>query len=596
MSNFGNIFYWDLKNNERISLSELDDIKTNRIVRCRIKEDRINIEPLDETDSNFNENKVWKILDVIKDDYKKVVEFLVKFKVSNDWSWHRFYKKSNGDIEMVFQEDDDMEDSENPQLIEPIETTQTDISGEETQKNDSNNKTQNIDTIKIDDSDFINGKNESKIKTEQPKKTNDRLDIKKISQWIKTKLKFNKNEYENVINIKTDISTFSNEENDDYIKNNMEDIDKGYINAEIELDKARSSYGKIIHRQGMGDVLTAQSVVDNKVRSVEETYKEICSNLDKLKNNSNIKSNEYLVKMCDIYKKFMEWIKNSDDTNINGSEEYRGAMTSYFPEIIAPFVFLYEKNLKGNSQASIELLKKKIGTSNLLGANPFISYPQSTTQMLFDSVLYFGNKSDFNDNDVFKCLRISVKGGKNGLGAKASISGLKSYFYDKNNLSLPENFLTSRRFFDASLYTEYYRPYIKKFAMEESDIVIKILSILMLSRASEYKQIIEIFCEILNIKYQNTTEMFNKFQNYLNTNKQFENCVLVALQYASYDFAQLNCKEVPNNGDFHYDFTIQYPAIFKGNINFELITGDKPHKLTFHIVGENLPKNITQYD
>lgn len=188
MSKFGNIFYWDLKNNERISLSELDDIKTNRIIRCRIKGDRINIEPLDETDSNFNENKVWKILDVIKDDYKKVDEFLVKFKESDDWSWHRFYKKSNGDIEMVFQEDDDMEDSENPQLIEPIETIQTDISDEETQKNDSNNKTQNIDTIKIDDSDFINGKNESKIKTEQPKKTNDKFDIKKFLNGLKQNL------------------------------------------------------------------------------------------------------------------------------------------------------------------------------------------------------------------------------------------------------------------------------------------------------------------------------------------------------------------------------------------------------------------------
>ena len=117
MSKFGNIFYWDLKNNERISLSELDDIKTNRIVRCRIKEDRINIEPLDETDSNFNENKVWKILDVIKDDYKKVVEFLVKFKESNDWSWHRFYKKLNGDIEMVFQEEDEDISSENDNEI-----------------------------------------------------------------------------------------------------------------------------------------------------------------------------------------------------------------------------------------------------------------------------------------------------------------------------------------------------------------------------------------------------------------------------------------------------------------------------------------------
>lgn len=589
MPNISNVFYWDIQTNSKVTFKNIDNIKTKYLIKCKEKNDKLIVEPFDETESIFKETKAWLFIAEIKKYYTNINEFKIKFKKDKEWDWHTFVKKENEDIELV-GEDEDMEDNKELQStepIEPIEPIEPNASDEENQKNKQDNSVQIPPTNNV----------ETKGNEVQHKQTkNDKLIIKKIYHWANTKLKFDKNEYKNVINIKTDISTFNDKENDDYIKNNMEDIDKGYINAEIELDKARDSYGKIIHRQGMGDLLTAQSVIDNKMRTAEETYNEICSNLDKLKNAPKIKSNEYLLKMCDIYKKFMEWIKNLDNTNINDSEEYRNAMTSYFPEIISPFVFLYEKNLKGNSQASIELLKKKIGTNNLLGANPFISYPHSPTQMLFDSVLYFGNKSDFNDNDVFKCLRISVKGGRNGLGAKASISGLKSYFYDKDNLSLPENFFTSKRFFDASLYANYYRPYIKKFAMEESDMVIKILSLLMLSRASEYKQIIEIFCEILKIEYKNTTEMFNKFQNYLNNNKQFENCVLVALQYASYDFAQLNCKEVPENGDFHYDFTIQYPAIFKGNIHFELITGNKPHKLTFHIVGENLPRNITQYD
>lgn len=613
MSKFGNIFYWDTKNNERISLSELDDIKTNKIVRCRIKGDRINIEPLDETDSNFNENKVWKILDVIKDDYKKVDEFLVKFKESNDWSWHRFYKKLNGDIEMVFQEEDEDISSENDNKMplgepkdeenkgqgvgEPIsaETSEINVLG--------NNK--DISMNNDSDASKLLKKMEKQTfeKTKENNKLADKLDINRTELWIKTKFKFSKKDLENVPEIKTDISNTTEEEMKDWIESTSEGVDVDTINANIASDKKESEYKKVFTRKGMGKFYAIQSIInDGTLRSVNKTEDEIYKKLNELYQD-NIKINDdYLANMCLIYKKFLEeWISNGGKNNVDGSAPYRNAMTSYFPEIISPFIFLYSDSTELYGHESINLLKQKIGNKNLLSANPFISYPQSPTQMLFDSILYFGDKSSEESalNDVFKCLRISVKGGRNGMGAKASINGLKSYFYEKENINLPDNFFTSkRRFFDASLYDEYYRPYIKKFALQEdNEIIIKILSLLMLSNVSSYKKIVKVICDSIGIKYKDEVEMFKNMQNYLNTNKKFEQCVIVALKYASYDFAQLNCIETPSgDGDFHYKYAIQYPALFEGTVNFELISGEKEHKLTFHIVGNNLPSNITQYD
>ena len=43
-------------------------------------------------------------------------------------------------------------------------------------------------------------------------------------------------------------------------------------------------------------------------------------------------------------------------------------------------------------------------------------------------------------------------------------------------------------------------------------------------------------------------------QDYMNSHQEFKDCVLSALKYASYDFAQVNYKESgSDDSDFHYD-------------------------------------------
>lgn len=648
MSKFGNIFYWDLKNNERISLSELDDIKTNRIVRCRIKEDRINIEPLDETDSNFNENKVWKILDVIKDDYKKVVEFLVKFKESNDWSWHRFYKKSNGDIEIVFQEEGGDVSSENGNEIplgEPKDEENKEKEGQGVGEIIGNNIPSENDEINFDD--FISSEESEEKSTEEFGKENKQSHFEKINEnfitYLNTQLPKKIKDPKTIEKIKKDVSKANNiEELQNIILSyfeDMGDISGEDINKLLNLDSSsKLEFGQSSYSKGMGAFFKIQSIVnDGSLKDTNSMYNQIWNNLKSIykknkilcspKEQKELKKNYMfenenptkpidLAKLSVIYGKFLKnWKEGNGNQDVPNSKYFRNNMTSYFPEVLTPFTILWGEN-SDNSQCidkkgheAIKMLKKKVGDGF---NNSSISFPQSDYQALFDSVLYFSS----SDNS-HKCIRLSTKGGKNGLGAQASIFGLTTYFYKKEKL--PQDIFTKRYFsLDASKYTDCYQDYMYAFAMKpENELALKILSAFMLASSNQYHNIIDNIFEVIKDKniekefkdklkfYNDSTDKRRRkpamqktlenrikgliIQDYMNSHQEFKDCVLSALKYASYDFAQVNYKESgSDDSDFHYDIFVQYPAIFEGDINFELMQGLKYHKLKFHILGKNV--------
>lgn len=571
MGKFDNRFWWDVKNNKEIKNPYENDDLSN-IFLCKLLIDRIEVSPMTSENPNFDETMALKIINNIKNKIPDISNFEVSFSEKGQSYYINLIKNKDDKIQIVDQTNVDRLDKKFE--IDDI-------------KNFSDQQEANEKTTQ---------KAEEKIQ-EENQKLCDKQDTQRYNKWFLDKFKFDKKEYENISEVKSSIDDMTIEEMNDFIENNMEDIDESFINSEIELDKSSNRIGKILHRQGMGDFFAIQSIIpDGNLRESEKMFNEIIGNLKKIygenrknfdnliRENKNPKEiNDYLAKMCVVYARFLnKWKSYKGNENVKDSKDYRNAMTSYFPEVISPFIFLYpnESCFTGDSTKSIELLKQKVGKNFV---NSYISFPQSATQMLFDSVLYFGD--DKENAKKFKCLRISVKGGRNGLGAKASISGLKSYFYDKENINLPSNLFSSRRFFDASLYSQYYRPYIKKFASQEgNEIIVKILSSLMLSNKAGYKNIIPTIYNSLPNEYKKEKNQYRAIQNFMNENKKFEECVLIALQYASYDFAQLNCLETPGDGDFHYQYSIQYPALFKGHINFELINGEKEHKLTFHIV------------
>lgn len=55
----------------------------------------------------------------------------------------------------------------------------------------------------------------------------------------------------------------------------------------------------------------------------------------------------------------------------------------------------------------------------------------------------------------------------------------------------------------------------------------------------------------------------------LNTEYDFTGFIMEVLQSATFDFAQVNAKASSFDKDFHFDFTVQYPAVFDGKVKIE---------------------------
>lgn len=330
--------------------------------------------------------------------------------------------------------------------------------------------------------------------------------------------------------------------------------------------------------------------------------KEIQNNFDKIKD--FVDNYGYYKYLPYIYIDFLQkWYTGRGSEKVKDSGGFYDLMTSYFPEFISPFVPLYgfkpgnKTCIDEKSIEALNLLKSKIlGSSqkpyNELIDKALISYPLGKTTPLYDSVLMF--KSGKNKH---QCILLSTKGGKTGKGAAASIAGLKSFIYNKES-AIPEKLFTDpTSHFDASLYTNAYLPYMVEFARDNpyNNFALKVISCFMLSSPLYYKEIVDsiydvIYKEKLKIK-PDDLQKAKMVQKFLNSDEYIQKCVLSALTYGSYGFAQINCKQYPaDKHDFNYHYSIQYPAIFTGHIDFSFLgqpKNGKPtyKKLQFHIMG-----------
>lgn len=597
MPNISNVFYWDIQTNNKVAFKDIDSIKTKYLIKCKEKNDKLIVEPFDETESVFKETKAWLFIAEIKKYYTNINEFKIKFKKDKEWDWHTFVKKENEDIELV-GEDEEINDEE---IIKPKNDKKTfmdklkglvGLSG--TEKTVGTDGLSNINEIP------------NSVETSDTKQKNDLSSEQKIP--LMKIYDYNKDNVNTFLSNGNEYSKYGKKSFDEYAS--ITEMSDEEIDMLEDEDAYNQKYDEenigTIRRKGMGELYAIQNLIPNgKRKEHEEMYNTIMEKLKiiyntgkkindkKVFNNlimETVKSNESLAELALIYGRFLyKWNKNEGDKDIKGSKRFHEAMTSYFPEILSPFVILYNDKL--NNKEPIIELKKKLNKNinDSLLSDAYIGYPISKSQTLFDSVIYF------KSNNTYKCIRISTKGGKNGLGAEASIVGLKSYFY-KKSLIEPEFFYSYRKNFDAYEYRDCYTDIMKWFASqsENNAIALKIISLLMLSTKTKYNDIIDaIYNKIAPKNKKNNISISNKasyIQEYMNSHEEFQDCVLLALKYASYDFAQLNFVESNLNPeqDFHYDIYIQYPAIFKGKIAFKLINGTNIHKLKFHIVGDNM--------
>ena len=412
-------------------------------------------------------------------------------------------------------------------------------------------------------------------------------------------------------NIQRELSGFDENQLKDVL---IEDNDGDY--NENMKDENAPKFGKLRRKLGMGThILFAQAVIPTaEIQPSKEMFDRIQANYDKIKN--KYKQNEDVVKSVDIQKTFLSNIvTNKGSNNVNGSELFSNELSTYFPEIITPFAVLnpnqscvhFEKGSLGEIQKMFNL----DSDSNDYMNNALINYPITVGNKLSDSSIFFKN------GDMYYRMYLSTKAGRHGVGAQASVTGLNSYIFKRIPEMNSKVFANTKSNLDITKYTNYFTLPIKLLLANNRYVEeIKLLTTFSLTSTPYYNQLIDVLIKKYNLswKVDDLMKQYNRNKNnaslkaiewYMNNELDFTGLIMYLLKYASYDFAQVNIKQVSSIGEskqisgnllledeqflktkWHYEFNIQYPAIFSGKVHmsFDMMNG-KPKKLKFHILG-----------
>ena len=491
---------------------------------------------------------------------------------------------------------------------------------ERTQEQKKNRKRKNDED---DEDDIIQLPKKKTYKSEK-------FDMNYIKNLLEKKNKELQEKYQNdeeVLNyIKSGEDIFKNRvltefTRDDLIRLALEDSE-----GEEGEEKARSKFGKLRQRKGMGShVLFAQAVVPtSQIVPANMMYNLINGNYESIKNKS--RSDDVKLSI-DIQRGYLSNIThNMGDINIKDSYLFSNELSVYFPEILTPFAMLnpnqkcvkFEKGSLGEIQ---KMFKLKGGVNDYM-KGALINYPTSTSNPLTDSSIYF----EIGNGNYYK-MGLSTKAGRNGEGASASVRGLNGYIFKRIPNVNDALFSLSRINLNLENYYQYFSLPIKLMISEGKYIEeIKLMTIFSLTSSINYMPIISSLIKKYNLESEvrrllpKNTRIDNPkadsaktkaLENYFNSGElNFTGLIMDILKYASYDFAQVNIKQTTSGGvskdisgdssleetqtknenylksDWHYDFTIQYPAIFSGNIKMSFnVKNGKPQKLKFHILG-----------
>lgn len=608
MTKFNGDFYWD-KENQNLIYNIGVDYDTSNLYYCKLAiKDKtlVQITPMNSFDNYLlNKNNAYELVKKISEKEKKIINFIVQNSKKETFN---FIKSNN--------------------TIIPVEKSNVQITPDNVAERTEENMNINI-------------KGKDKLETEEVNKIKEREfdehNEKNIPNWIERDQTFIlKGPVEK---IKTNDPLLSEEQLKLFSSGKLDKI-----NYEFSDENNETEFGIYTTKNGMGDLLMIQNVVtseepkspENMFNYLKKQLKKISDNfsipkinesidiineknqqiIKKEKKNNELKKRQkkdpsYFHDLPLIYIKFINrWMKGQGNKAVEGSGRFYNAMTSYFPEFITPFVPLYASqnlNCIGNeeSKRAINLLKTKIlGSSDTrldseLIKKATISYPLGKTNPLYDSVLIFPSTKYKS-----RCILLSTKGGRTGLGAMASAGGLKSFLYNSDGV-IPQKIFSDckNKHFDASLYSNAYLPYIIEFANQSPNnaFALKVLSSFILSSSDYYQEIIDSICNVVTKNKKNKRiisipktkrERAEFVETWLNSDESIQKCVLSALTYGSYGFAQINSKQISVSGeDFIYEYTIQYPAIFTGHIDFSFIKGYEKNKtpiykkLQFHIIG-----------
>ena len=265
------------------------------------------------------------------------------------------------------------------------------------------------------------------------------------------------------------------------------------------------------------------------------------------------------IKVCDVYLQAMKNAKHRDfESDYKFSEHLNYSLHNYLVEILSPLAVVANSNMctwmedvKGTGLTAFkEHVNVPTSSTNFIDS-AYISFPKISNFPLADSVIYINGIRTY----------LSTKGGFDGKGSNASIKTLREFVYGKDGKTL--TYLADGLKKDSSIKNEY-----------------------------------AVFEELLkgNIKYLDWSKIqkytgysrLSELQEWINDRMSiFTHIIMTILQAQSFQFMQVMCeatneKQNKKEGDFHFKYKIQYPAVFNGNVQILLPTGDS-NSIRFHI-------------
>lgn len=284
-------------------------------------------------------------------------------------------------------------------------------------------------------------------------------------------------------------------------------------------------------------------------------------------------------RVCYVYYQAALMAKNGNfDTDFKYSRGLNYCLHNYLIELISPMSIIKNKISWNtlNGQNGCDVLSRIVGLdSSQWESKSYIMYPLSFNQKLYDSIVNLNGK----------ILKVSTKGGLDGKGAFASIKSLREYVFEG------ENGYGNITKFGKKIQNEY--PDL----FNIFDILTGKEDRTSLSN-NEWESMYQSISKKLGKKAINKHK---HIQDYINkdVNTSWTKMIMKILESASYDFIQVNAralssknnkdeeinneklaKKLSTSNDFHFKYAAQYPAVFSGKVKIQI---DENGKATFHI-------------
>lgn len=395
--------------------------------------------------------------------------------------------------------------------------------------------------------------------------------------------------------------------------------------SEVDIDKTDDNTGiknpSFVKSKGVQ--FKVQDIIgDNIFRTINNTKQKAESSLINWQKTAytNKEENENTI-ACDILHVALE---NSVSNNVNkkielnkeslGSKydfdisnidthELTKLLSVYPPELLSPLIFLSMDSSihwgKEGDKSSKYILNNIFGDDSVFKKG-LISFDTSVGGELMDSEVAIPT----NDNKYYK-IGISTKGGLNGHGAQASLISIFRLLFDKEirEYNTKTNEYKSRShlfvkdisnvFKDNNLEQNIESFVLQNCSQDGIDIfnVAKTeLSIVLLFGGLAPSKHIAIIEKILhrgklfdmNIKLPRRFDIRTEFCNFVNSNFNISKVIMGILNKQKFDFAQINSLPKIDGSSFSYEWSVQYPAHFEGNVKLET-RGNSG--IGFHIYG-----------